>query len=165
MPFWPLYMIAAFVLAIWGYRAGAWVAPVLMLAGMFGMRVIAWTIDPALHAVASCTLWLFIAVVLVHKRAWLPAFFLALSGMSYGIFWLAGFEYGVFSIMPIVADLFWWLALLSIGGGLLASTRNNRSLGARLPDRFAVAPLGLAARQTRDCVTVAKCPEMIYDAR
>ena len=165
MPFWPLYMVAAFVLTIWGYRAGAWVAPVLMLAGLFGMRVIAWMIDPALHAVAACTLWLFIAVVLVHKRAWLPAVFLALSGMSYGIFWLAGFEYGVFSIMPIVADLFWWLALLSVGGGLLAASGHYSRSGAGLRDWFAVAALGVAARQARNSVTVAKHPKMIYDAQ
>ena len=136
-----------------------------MLVGLVGMRAIVAFFDPSLHAAASCTLWLCIALVIGYKGAIVPAFFLCLSGLSYGAFWLLGVSFERLSIMLIFADAFGLLALLVIAGGLLAASGHHRRSGAGLRDRAASAALGMAASQARDPVAVAKHPEMIYDTR
>ena len=165
MPFWPFYMVAAAALSVWGYRSGAWLAPVLTLSGLIGMRVIIWGLDPALFEIAACTLWLCIGAALMYKGAWVPGFFVTISGLSYAALMLAGFRIEYLGFLQIIADVLFWLAMLSIGGGLLASSRNFGAGNLGFLDRFVVATLGVAARQARDCVTVAKHPEMIYDTR
>ena len=162
MPIWPFYVAILAGMIFWGYRVGAWFAPALIFAGLLGMRAVAVLFDPALHAVAACTLWLCIALIMGYKGAIVPAFFLCLSGLSYGAFWLLGVGFERFSVMLISADIFGLLALLVIGGGLLAATGHHRRSGAGLRDRFAGVALGVAARPARGSVTVAQRPEMIY---
>ena len=165
MPFWPFYMLAVAGLAVLGYRAGAWIAPVALLAGLFGMRAILWGFDPALYEVAACTLWLCIAVLLAYNKAWVAAFFICLSGLSYGVLFVGGLRIGYLELLSGVADVFFWLAVITIGGGLWARSGHHRRSGAGFRDRFAGVALGMAARQARGSVTVAQRPEMIYDTR
>jgi hypothetical protein len=162
MAIWPFYVAILASMIFWGYRVGAWVAPALVLAGLIGMRAVAVFFDPALHAVAACTLWLCIAMVMAYKGAIVPAFFLCLSGLSYGAFWLLGVGFERFSIMLISADIFGLLALLVIGGGLWAATGHHRRSGAGLRDRFACVALGMASREARGFVAVESGSKMIY---
>jgi hypothetical protein len=165
MPFWPIYIVILAWMIYEGYRAGAWFAPALILAGLVAMRCIVAFFDPVLHSVAACTLWLCVSVIMGYKGAKVPAFFLCLSGLSYGAFWLLGVRFEYLSIMLVAADTFGLLALVSIGGGLLAARRNSRRARSGFLDRVSVATLGVARSEARGFVPVESGSKMIYGKR
>jgi hypothetical protein len=164
MPFWPFYMLAVAGLAFWGYRAGAWIAPVLLLVGLILTRMIVWTFEPALFEVSACTLWLCIGFALMYNCNWVAGFFAALSGLSYGVLLVAGLRIEYIGVLPIVADVFFWLAFLSVGGGLVAGNRHPASVDAGFPDRPLSAAVVLAQSVARDPATVAQRAEIGYSS-
>ena len=162
MQIWPFYMLACAGLSYWGYRAGAAFAPALLLAGLVGMRGVIWGLEPDLHEVAACTLWLCIGFVLMYKGAWVPGFFVTLSGLSYAGLLLVGLRIEYLGLLPIIADLLFWLAFLSIAGGLLASHRHVSAGHSGFLDRVSIATLGMASREARGFVAVESGSKMIY---
>jgi len=144
MPYWPIPMTIAALILLFGLRYGAWMAPLVVLAGYAAMRGVITFAPSALHEVVGCTLWLMVGALLCYKEAWVPGFFYTLSGLTYPALLLAGFRIEYMGLSPIIAAGFGLLALLGMGVGLLALGSNGDQL--RFLDRVPYPTLGMASR-------------------
>jgi len=146
MPIWPIWMTISACLTLWGALHNAWVVPAMALAGYIGTRLIIYSFDPSLHEVAICSLWLIVASGMMYQGAWIPGFFFTLSALTYPLLLPVGFRIEYMSLMPIMADIFAVLALLSIGGGIFGISR--ASLDSGKPYHWVVShSSGVAARK------------------
>lgn len=148
MPFWPLFMGAAAFLTWWGIRAGAWQTPAIVLFSYISVRMVVTYIPTELHEVTICAIWLIAAMAMGMLKSYLPSFFYALSGLTYPVFLIFGFRIEYLGLSPIIAEIFAFLALLSIGGGLygLSVDRHPSTHRARFVHRLSSAALGVAPR-------------------
>lgn len=148
MPYWPIPVVLTAIILLFGLRYGAWLAPLIVLAGYAAMRGVIAQVPVELHEIAGCTLWLLVGAVLCYKGAWVPGFFYTLSGMTYPALLVFGFKIEYMGLSPIIAAIFGLCALLGMGLGILALSPladNYRSL-----DRWADLTLGVATRSVRD---------------
>ncbi len=138
-------MGAAALLTVWGWLKGAPTIPALALSGYVLVRLALNLLSPVGHEIAVCTIWLFIAFLMMYKEAWIPGFFYTLSGAVYPLFLIFGVRLGYLSPPNILAEVFAICALLGIGGGLAALGSSGVD-----PDRpvswFSAYSLGLAPR-------------------
>lgn len=148
MAFWPFFMGAAALLTIWGARHGAWVVPALALLGYVLMRVVVLLPPDGWREVATCTLWLCLAAVMMYHGGWVPGFFYGLSGLTYAALLPLGFRIEYLGLAPVIAEGFAIAALLSIGGGIYGLAHHPGGDSDRSVDRLASAAAGVAARQT-----------------
>ena len=146
MPFWPIYFVVSAGLILWGWRHDAWVAPALALLGFVLMRINVSYTSLELTEVVGGFAWLLIACGLLYCGAAIPAFFFALSALTYPVLLTFGFKIEYMGLTPIIADLFAVLALLTIGGGIygMANPGGNRS---RLVHWVQYYSAGMALRQ------------------
>lgn len=138
-------MSFAVVLTAWGATKGAAFAPAVVLGGLVGMRFVVEYTPVDWTEVVAGALWLCVATVLCKKGAYVPGFFCALSGMTYPALLTFGARIEWLGIAPIIADIFLVLALVSIGGGLLAYSSGDPS---RSDGSLVHRSLGVAARQS-----------------
>lgn len=134
MPVWPFLMGAAALLTVGGAVVGAWRVPALALIGYIAVRGVMPIAPPELTELAICAVWLTIAAVMAHIGGKVPAFFFALSALTYPALLPFGFRVEYMGIVPIFADGFAIIALLSIGGGLLGMVDRHDVLGAEHRD-------------------------------
>lgn len=161
MAVWPFLMLITLTLTVWGYFRGAWIAPALAFAGYVGMRGVMWGLSPTWHEVASCTLWLIVAGLMMYNRAIVPGFFYALSGLCYPVFLLVGFPMQYMGVSLIFAECFAALALLSIGGGIYGMAGNPDHNTSRPIYRATPASVGLAMRKAGDSAPFSDGREVI----
>ena len=148
MPYWPIPMTIAAVLMLCGLRWGGWFAPMTVLLTYIAMRGVVSYAPTHLIEVASCALWLCCAAILCYKGAWVPAFFYALSGVTYPAFRVFGFHVEYMGASPIIAAGLGLLALIGMGGGLfgLASGENTGGNHSRVFYNLPHYTLGMATR-------------------
>ena len=83
---------------------------------------------------------------MMYKGAWVPGFLFVLSAMTYPMFLTFGVRIEYMGPLPIFADFFAALALISVAGGLYGMATNSAGDTSRLVDRLASNALGMAAR-------------------
>ncbi len=143
MPFWPFLMASAAGLALWGLPRDAWHIPAIVLCGYVAARAIVTLVPSNFIEVVLCASWLFFCVLMLIRGGEIPAFFFALSALTYPVLLLLGMRIQYMGVVPIVSDGLSILALLSIGGGLFGMAPSDSG-----PDRpnnwLANHSLGLA---------------------
>lgn len=149
MPVWPFLMALSAGLTLWGWRVNAWHVPALSLLGYVGMRGIIWGMPAEVHEVAGCTWWICVCALMAMKGGHVPAFFYALSAMTYPMLLIFGFRMEYMGLSPIISECFAALALLSIGGGLYGLERHSGadSGGVRPVGRFVAYSVPVAFRK------------------
>lgn len=145
IPVWPFLMGATAALTAWGWTLGAWKIPALALLGYVAMRGVIGYIPDGLVEVTACAVWLGIAAAMLYHGGHIPAFFFALSAMTYPVFFMFGLRIEYMGLIAVFADGFAICALLCIGGGLGIS--HTRSDGFGILGRFAHHSVGVAARE------------------
>lgn len=148
MAFWPFFMGAAALLTLWGARHGAWIIPALALSGYVLMRLVILLPPDGWREVATCTLWLCLAALMMYHDGWVPGFFYGLSGLTYAALLPLGFRIEYLGLAPILAEGFAIAALLSIGGGIYGVAYHPGGDFTRSSDRLEPATASMAARQT-----------------
>ena len=126
-PFWPIFMGAAGILAIWGLLVGSWRAPFAVFCGYLGMRGVMWGLSPEVREIAAFLVWALVAIQLYRVKAWVPCVAYLCSGVVYPVLLIFGFQIVYLGLAPIIAELFAIAALISMGGGLYERT---------IPERF-----------------------------
>lgn len=119
--FWPWYMALCAVLVLWGALSGvprAWLAPMILLGGLVGGRVIIAGLTPQVHEFAFCALWLCVALTLVSVKAWVPALCCGLSAWAYVSLWPLGFRIEHLGFLPVVADIAFLAGVGFVGLGI-----------------------------------------------
>ena len=146
VPIWPIWMTISAALMLWGLRHNAWQIPALALCGYLGMRFVIYATPQGYHEVIASSLWLCIGGLMMYKGAWVPGFLFVLSAMTYPVFLTFGLRIEYMGLLPIFADFFAALALISIAGGLYGMATDPPRDTDRLVDRLASNALGMAAR-------------------
>lgn len=114
MPFWAFYMIVCVALALWGWRHSSWQTPVLILAGLVGVRFTS-PLPEVLNEIASCTVWMAITLFVFSRRTYLVAFLLGISTVTYLPLLVLGYRIEYMGLLPIVSDAFLILAIGASG--------------------------------------------------
>jgi hypothetical protein len=147
MPVWPFLMGIAALLTLWGWRVGAIAIPLLALVGYVGMRAVV-QLPPAYIEVVGAAWWLVICALMLGKGGEIPAFFYALSALTYPVMLIFGFRMSYMGLSPIVAECFAALALLSIGGGIYGVASGSIGDRTGLVAWAASHSAGVAPRET-----------------
>lgn len=141
-------MLACAGLILWGYRAGAYAVPAIILLGLIGMRGVMWGLHPNVHELAAFPLWLCVAVFLMYKGAWLAGALCLLSGATYPALLVVGARIEYLGLSPIIADAFLIAAIVVGGHGVRESVGGRADLGRSL-DGICGAALRMAEGEDR----------------
>ncbi|MEY1555336.1 hypothetical protein AB3Y40_06840 [Yoonia sp. R2331] len=124
-----------------------------MLVGLLAVRVVLLIPIPIWsHQLAIGVIWL-VAAFLIGKLGFaLSGVFLTLSGLSYAVLLIFGQYIRFMGLVPIVADAFWILALLSItvGGNGHRFSDSGRDRSGDLVRPKAPAVVMAAREEKRD---------------
>lgn len=147
MSFWPIPLAIALGFTIWGVLIGrgAWVLPALALAAYLAVRAIVVVLPTGFHEVTICALWLCICAIMVSlPEGKVPAFFWALSALTYPALMVFGVRIEWLGLSPIIAEMFAACAFIAVGGGLCGVVAFASSDTGRSGDRLAFAAPGVA---------------------
>lgn len=129
MPVWPFLMALAACFTLWGARLQAWHIPALVLCGYISARCVVLATPEQYVEVLLCASWLFWCALMVYKGGQVPAFFYALSALTYPVLLTFGFRLEYMGFAAVLAEAFAALALLAVGGGLFGLANHpNRDL-------------------------------------
>lgn len=136
-------------LIAWGYRRGGVHVPATILCGLIAMRGVMWGLDPTTRELAAYTVWLYVAMSLMYKGAWVPGALCLLSGVTYPTLLVLGVRIEYLGMSPIIADTFLLSAIFFGWRGMVerSNPRDDRAGMAGDGQGFAV---GMAARKMRD---------------
>lgn len=140
-------MAAAAGLVAFGAARGHWVAPAVILAGLFLMRVIVWALPPDAQEIAAGALWIFSGGVLLYLKWYLAGFLLCLSGLTYPVLLAVGHRIVLMGLSPIIADAFLILSLMFVGGGLVGLGASGSAGDTSGPD---VSRMGVAQARSEN---------------
>lgn len=145
-------MALSLALIAWGYRRGGYHVPALILCGLVGMRFVLWGLDKNIQPLVAFYLWLFVAIALMYKGAWVPGALCLLSGVTYPTLLALGVRIEYLGLSPIIADAFLLSAFFTGWLGMVERFNTSGDSAGMASDRSGFA-VGMAARKMRNSET------------
>ena len=142
-------MVLCLALIAWGYRRGGFHVPALILCGLVGMRFVMWGLEDTVQPLAAFHLWLYVAMSLMYKSAWVSGALCLLSGVTYPTLLAVGVRIEYLGLTPIIADAF-LLAAIFTGWLGMVERFNSSDNRARMADNRPGFAVGMAAHKMRD---------------